>query len=123
MIIILRPDEMSSTHFFYIYLLKRKYYPVTISPVKAYYAEERDDLKLLATVPSQTSASRLKKSLAVMGIKSNIVQTPSALTKEGCGYSLRFDDKYRVDVAQAARELRVTVRAYFVESGGEYIRQ
>lgn len=78
---------------------------------------------MLATVPSQTSASRLKKSLAAAGIKSNITQTPSVLTKEGCGYSLRFDDKNRPAVENAARELKITVRAFFEEKDGGYIKQ
>lgn len=75
---------------------------------------------MLATVPSQTSAARLKKLLAASGIKSNITQTPSVLTKEGCGYSLRFEDKYRPEVERGAAELRITVRAYFAEVGGGY---
>ncbi len=75
---------------------------------------------MLATVPSRTSASRLKKSLAAAGIKSNIIQTPSALTKEGCGYSLRFDDGNRAQVAQSARELRINIRAFYAEVNGGY---
>lgn len=78
---------------------------------------------MLATVPSQTSAARLKKSLASAGIKSNITQTPSALTKEGCGYSLRFEDKHRSVVEQAAKELRITVRAFFAETDSGYVKQ
>lgn len=78
---------------------------------------------MLATVPSHTSAARLKKSLADSGIKSNITQTPSVLTKEGCGYSLRFEDKYRPQVELSAKELKITVRAFFVEKDGGYIKQ
>ena len=78
---------------------------------------------MLATVPSQTSAARLKKSLAAAGIKSNITQTPSVLTKEGCGYSLRFDDRYRSAVEESAAELRITVRAFYMERNGAYIKQ
>ena len=77
---------------------------------------------MLATVPSRTSASRLKKSLAAAGIKSNIIQTPSVLTKEGCGYSLRFENRYRPQVQLAAAELRVNIRAFFAEEDGRYIR-
>lgn len=78
---------------------------------------------MLATVPSRTSASRLKKSLAAAGIKSNIIQTPSVLTKEGCGYSLRFDDAYLPQVRHAAAELRINIRAFFAEENGRYIKQ
>ena len=78
---------------------------------------------MLATVPSRTSASRLKKSLAAAGIKSNIIQTPSVLTKEGCGYSLRFDEKYRPQVQLAAAELKIVIRAFFSEVGGRYVKQ
>ena len=78
---------------------------------------------MLATVPSRTSASRLKKSLAAAGIKSNIIQTPSVLTKEGCGYSLRFDDENRAIVARSARELKINIRAFFAETEGGYERR
>lgn len=78
---------------------------------------------MLATVPSQTSAARLKKMLAEKGIKSGITQTPSVLTKEGCGYSLRFENKYRSLVENGAKELKITVRAFFEEKDGGYIKR
>ena len=78
---------------------------------------------MLATVPSRTSASRLKKSLAAAGVKINIIQTPSVLTKEGCGYSLRFDEADRASVIRAARELRINIRAFYAEEDGRYIRR
>ena len=78
---------------------------------------------MLATVPSRTSASRLKKSLIAAGINSNIIQTPSVLTKEGCGYSLRFDESYRAAVLRSARELRINIRAFYAEEDGGYIRR
>ena len=78
---------------------------------------------MLATVPSRTSASRLKKSLAAAGIKSNIIQTPSVLTKEGCGYSLRFEEQYRPQVQLSAAELRINIRAFFAEDNGRYMRR
>ena len=78
---------------------------------------------MLATVPSRTSASRLKKSLTATGIKSSIIQTPSVLTKEGCGYSLRFDESDRAAVARSARELRINVRAFYAEEDGRYIKR
>ena len=78
---------------------------------------------MLATVPSRTSASRLKKSLAAAGIKSNIIQTPSVLTREGCGYSLRFEDKYRPQVQVSASELRINIRAFFAEENGGYVKR
>ena len=76
---------------------------------------------MLATVPSRTSASRLKKSLAAVGIKTNITQTPSVLTKEGCGYShahgyglsniRRVVDKYSgdIDIALEDGEFCLTI--------------
>ncbi len=78
---------------------------------------------MLATVPSRTSASRLKKSLAAVGIKTNITQTPSVLTKEGCGYSLRFDEEFRPQVQSAARELKINIRAFFAEENGGYVKR
>lgn len=78
---------------------------------------------MLATVPSRTSASRLRKSLAAAGVKCNIIQTPSVLTKEGCGYSLRFDELDRASVVRSARELRINIRAIYAEEDGRYIRR
>ena len=78
---------------------------------------------MLATVPSRTSASRLKKSLTAAGVKCNIIQTPSVLTKEGCGYSLRFDERDRAAVIRSARELRINIRAFYAEEDGRYVRR
>ncbi len=77
---------------------------------------------MLATVPSRTSASRLQKALAEKGIKSSIIQTPSVLTKEGCGYSLRLNEGFIDRVKLTAKELHITVRAFFAETDGEYVK-
>lgn len=71
---------------------------------------------MLATVASINSANRLRQHLAAhMSIPAKVIQTPSQLTREGCGYSLRFDDKYKSAVAQSAKKLNINVRAFFRE--------
>lgn len=71
---------------------------------------------MLATVASVNSANRLKVHLSdKYHIPSRIIQTPSSLTKEGCGYSLKFEDKHKNAVKSCATELRINIRAFFRE--------
>ena len=71
---------------------------------------------MLATVASVTSANRIKRRVYESGIYSNVIQTPQLLAKEGCGYSLRFEDSGKKIVALAAQELGIKIRAFYVES-------
>lgn len=71
---------------------------------------------MLATVASSTSANRIKRRLSEFGIHSSVIQTPQALTKEGCGYSLRFDDISKKIVEKTAIELGIKIRAFYSES-------
>lgn len=70
---------------------------------------------MLATVASSTSANRIKRRLSEFGIHSSVIQTPQALTKEGCGYSLRFDENSRKIVQKTAIELGIKIRAFYTE--------
>ena len=70
---------------------------------------------MLATVASSTSANRIKRSLNYMDIYSSVIQTPHILTKEGCGYSLRFDDIHIEKVKRTAEELGINLRAFYAE--------
>ena len=67
---------------------------------------------MLATVASITSANRIKRRATEYGIQVYVVQTPSSLTKEGCGYSLRFEDCYKERISEIARELKIRIRSY-----------
>lgn len=71
---------------------------------------------MFATVASMTAANRIKRCAAERGIGAAVIQTPLALTKEGCGYSVRFDDSGRKIIAYCARELNIKVRAFFSET-------
>jgi len=76
---------------------------------------------MLAAVASVNSAERLKKYLyEKKSVSSRIIQTPSSLAKDGCGYSLRFPDAEKRAVDAAARELRINIRAFYRENGSEY---
>ena len=71
---------------------------------------------MLATVASVNSANRIRQYiLSNNSISARVIQTPSSLTKEGCGYSLRFDDKHKASVAKAAKELKINIRSFFKE--------
>lgn len=70
---------------------------------------------MLATVASSTSANRIKRRLSEYGISSSVIQTPQALTKEGCGYSLRFDETSKRIVETTAVDLGIKIRAFYSE--------
>ena len=67
---------------------------------------------MLATVASITSANRIKRHATEYGIQVYVTQTPSSLTKEGCGYSLRFDERHKDKISEIARELKIKIRSY-----------
>ena len=68
---------------------------------------------MLATVASVNSANRLKAHLAgKYSVNSRILQTPSAISRDGCGYSLRFSDGYKAMVERSAAELHINIRAF-----------
>ena len=70
---------------------------------------------MIATVASYTSATRIKRILSSTGIYVSVIQTPHALTKDGCGYSLKFDEAYKDDIKKAADELNINIRAFYAE--------
>ena len=71
---------------------------------------------MLATVASSNSAQRLKHYLAAEEkIETKIIQTPSSLAKEGCGYSLHFDKKHKLRVMNAGKRLKINIRAFYRE--------
>lgn len=71
---------------------------------------------MLATVASINSANRIKARLTEKySVPSRVIQTPSSLTKEGCGYSIRFDNSQKSTVEKCAAELHINIRAFFRE--------
>ncbi len=71
---------------------------------------------MLATVASVNSANRIRQHIfSKNSVHAKVIQTPSSLTKEGCGYSLRFDDDYKTTVVKSAKELRINIRAFYRE--------
>lgn len=71
---------------------------------------------MIATVASVTSANRLKKCASESGINSSVTQTPHILTKEGCGYSLRFDEININEIESCAYALNIKVRGFYKEN-------
>ncbi|MBQ8001994.1 MAG: DUF3343 domain-containing protein [Clostridia bacterium] len=70
---------------------------------------------MLATVASVSSANRLRLALLKQDVPSRVIQTPSSLTKEGCGYSIRFPDEYKPFVKKTAASLNINIRSFFRE--------
>ena len=71
---------------------------------------------MIATMSSMSSASRIKRKLSEFGIFSSVIQTPHILAKEGCGYSLRFDENSKSIVLSTAEELGIKIHATYTES-------
>ena len=71
---------------------------------------------MLATVASVTSANRIKRRVGEMGITSSVIQTPQSLAKDGCGYSLRFEDAAQKIISTAAMQLGIKIRAFYTET-------
>jgi hypothetical protein len=71
---------------------------------------------MLATVASLTSASRIKRRALEKGIYSSVIQTPQTLSREGCGYSVRFDDSFEKYILAFAEEMGIRIRALYTES-------
>ncbi len=71
---------------------------------------------MLATVASVTSANRIKRRVGEMGITTNVIQTPQSLAKDGCGYSLRFEDSALKIISSAAMQLGIKIRAFYTET-------
>ena len=74
---------------------------------------------MLATMASITSATRLKRHAYEFGVYSSVIQTPQIIAREGCGYSLRFDDSAKNIILNAAGELGVKIRSFYYESESE----
>ena len=70
---------------------------------------------MIATVASLTSANRIKRLCNEHGIYATVIQTPHNLAKDGCGYSLRFDDNARSIVEASAENLGIKIRAFYAE--------
>ena len=70
---------------------------------------------MLATLASLTSANRIKRAANELGVYVNVIQTPHILAKDGCGYSLRFEDVEKRFIENTASELGIKIRAFYVE--------
>ena len=71
---------------------------------------------MLATVASVTSANRIKRRSNEFGIYPSVIQTPHSLAKDGCGYSLRFEDDAKRIIQGVASELGINLRAFYNET-------
>lgn len=71
---------------------------------------------MLATVASVTSANRIKRRAGELGINTSVIQTPQSIAKDGCGYSLRFDDAAMKMISGAAADLGIKIRAFYIET-------
>ena len=74
---------------------------------------------MLATTTSLTSANRIKRRCTELGSHIRVIQTPQILSKDGCGYSLRFEDSDRIIVYNIAKELGIRIRDLYSETISE----
>ena len=75
---------------------------------------------MIASVASVNSAQRIKqKILSENRINIRIMQTPSSLAKDGCGYSLKFDDIHKSLIVSAAASLGINIRRFYREVPSE----
>ncbi len=70
---------------------------------------------MLATVASLTAANRIKRRSNEYGVYSSVIQTPQAISKDGCGYSLRFDGTSKRIIENSAENLGIRIRAFYDE--------
>ena len=77
--------------------------------------------KLLITIGAITTASRFARLLErKAGVNAAVTQTPSALNKGGCSYSVKIK---RADLESARRisaEYKIPMRKIYATDGGEY---
>lgn len=72
--------------------------------------------KLLITVGSVTTATRLEKLLKKKkGVASTVIHTPSAISGGGCSYSVITDNENLSYVKEAVREGGINVRGYYMQ--------
>ena len=72
--------------------------------------------KVLITVGSVTTASRLEKYLRKKkGIKASLMHTPVEINNGGCSYSIRIDAANLSRVKEAIKEIDVAVRKFYME--------
>ena len=70
---------------------------------------------MIVILSSAISAGRLKKHLASEGIPSELIQTPAALSKGGCSYSLKFSEMYTKNVSHGISILHITSKGIYKE--------
>lgn len=71
---------------------------------------------MIATVASLTSANRIKRRSNESGVYPAVIQTPHSIAKDGCGYSLRFDDSAKKIIEGSAETLGIRIRAFYLET-------
>ena len=72
---------------------------------------------MLATVPSVTTAMRVRNILAQNNIKVEVMQTPHTISKWGCSYSVKFADENLEAVKAAVKSVNSTVTAIYNDRG------
>ena len=70
---------------------------------------------MLAVLSSATTAGRIKRYLEKEGFTARIIQTPKALSKGGCGYSIVVPEEGKEGIVQAASKLSVRIRGFYRE--------
>ena len=72
---------------------------------------------MVAVLSSVTSQSRMKRYVEFHGQKVRTMQTPKAIAKGGCGYSLVVPDDAMEEVQASARKMQAQIRGFYREEG------
>lgn len=72
---------------------------------------------MLITIGSITTATRAAKLIKRnIGAYAQVVATPSELNRGGCSYSVRFNDRYELEVRRLADEYEIPIKRIYKES-------
>lgn len=70
-------------------------------------------MNCLAIMESGNYALALVKNLEEEGIQCQVVSTPCKLSKEGCGYSVRFNLKDKEDLVKIALQNGIIIKSFY----------
>lgn len=76
----------------------------------------------LAVFSSITFANKIKKSLENRPGFIALMHTPTALSENGCSYSLRFKEDKLKDVLNAAQEFNIKIKNIYTEENNNYLK-
>jgi hypothetical protein len=71
--------------------------------------------RYLVTFSSLNQVSRIKRCLQTVGVYADMIRTPSGLSGNGCGFSLRGNYELIAQVHELAQNMGIDVLGIFME--------